>query len=296
MTAVAHERKHRITWRGAPGSPRWRFTGDPVGMLCLAIVLLILLAAICAPLLTGYAAQGLGDPNPIEKLQPPSTAHWLGTDHLGRDLWARILFGARTSLSIAATVVILSIVIGVPLGILAAYFGGWIDEGIMRVTDVFLAFPPLLLAILIAAAMGPGLLNCAVAIALSWWPWYARIARAQGLSLRHQPFVEAAQVIGVRDLAIMLRHILPGVLTPVLVQATLDFGSAILTESALAFLGLGAVPPTPDWGALVSSGRIYFPDRWWYVVFSGLAIFMTTLSFTLIGDSLRDAFDTKRRS
>jgi len=281
-------------WRGAPGSPRWRFTGDWLGMACLGLVAAVLCLAVFAPTFTTYALQGQGDPNMLDKLQPPSAMHWLGTDHLGRDLWARIIFGARTSLSVAAAVVALSILIGVPLGTIAAYFGGWVDEGIMRVTDVFLAFPSLLLAILVSAALGAGLFNCAVAIAFSWWPWYARIARAQALSIRQRPFVEAAQIIGVGDAMVMMRHIIPGVMAPVLVQATMDFGSAILTESGLAFLGLGAMPPTPDWGALVSTGRVYFPESWWYVVFPGTAIFVVTLAFNLIGDSLRDAFDDKR--
>ncbi|MFO1349515.1 MAG: ABC transporter permease [Gammaproteobacteria bacterium] len=265
----------------------------PLARLSLALIVLIVLAVIAAPLLTHHAAEGLGDPNPLAKLRPPGAEHLLGTDHLGRDLWARVLFGGRVSLSLALIVVIAAILIGVPLGAVAGYFGGWLDEFIMRVTDVFMAFPPLLLAIATAAALGSGYLNCALAITLSWWPWYTRLARAQALALRERPFVEAARAIGANDLAIIRRHLLPHMATPVLVQATLDFGSAILTVAALSFLGLGVLPPTPDWGQLVNTGRLYFPERWWYATFPGLAIFATTLAFNLFGDSLRQATDPK---
>jgi peptide/nickel transport system permease protein len=179
--------------------------------------------------------------------------------------------------------------VGGLVGTLAGYFGGWVDEIIMRLTDVFLAFPPLLLAIFIASALGASLTNAALAIAFTWWPWYTRIVRAQVVALRDRPFVEAARVMGVNDLVIIGRHILPNTLSPVIVQATLDLGSAILTGAALSFLGLGVQPPTADWGQMVSNGRLYFPERWWYVTFPGLAIFLSTLAFNLLGDSVQDA-------
>ena len=276
-----------------PGSAVWRLRRDWQAVISLALIVGLCFSTLFASFLTPYAAQGQGEPNPVEKLAPPSLAHPFGADHLGRDLLARVLYGGRVSLSIALIVVALVVLIGVSLGALAGYFGGWADEVIMRLTDVFLAFPPLLLAIAIAAALGPGLTNAAVAIALTWWPWYTRLVRAQALSLRQRPFVEAAQVMGVNNFVIILRHILPNTLSPVLVQATLDIGSAILTGAALSFLGLGVPPPTADWGQMVNAGRIYFPDRWWYVTFPGLAIFIATLAFNLLGDSLRDALDPR---
>ena len=260
---------------------------EPAGALSLATIVLIVLAAIFAPFLTDYVAEGQGAPNLAHKLQPPSDAHLLGTDHQGRDLWARILFGGRVSLSIALVVVGIAVGVGTPLGIVAGYYGGWVDEVVMRVTDVFLAFPPLLLAIFFGALLGPGFFNMVIAISLGWWPWYARIARGQVVSLKQRPFVEAARFMGVADVTVMHRHLFPFVMAPVSVQATLDVGLAIITASALSFLGLGMPPPTPDWGEMVNAGRVYFPDRWWYVVFPGLAIVAVALAFSVLGDSLR---------
>jgi peptide/nickel transport system permease protein len=190
-------------------------------------------------------------------------------------------------------VVALSAGIGTPLGALAGYVGGRTDELIMRVTDVFLAFPPLLLAIAVAAALGPSLPNAIVAIAVTWWPWYARIARGQASSLRRRHFVDAARAIGVKDRDIVRRHIVPNLLTPVVVQATLDVGSAILTGAALSFIGLGVQPPLTDWGLMVSEGRIYFMTRWWFALFPGLAIFVVVMAFNLLGDSVRDLVDPR---
>ena len=262
---------------------------DPIGFLGALVIGVLFGATLFAPWLTVYAAQGLGEPNTVDKFLAPSSDHWFGTDHLGRDLFARILYGGRVSLSIAILVVSLAIAIGAPLGAIAGYFGGWIDDVIMRITDVFLAFPPLLLAIFLSAVLGPGFVNMAIAIAISWWPWYARIARAEAASLRSRPYVEAAQLMGVSHLKIIRRHLMPSIVGPVAVQGTLDFGTAILTAASLSFLGLGVSPPTADWGQLVSNGRLYFPDRWWYVVFPGLAIFVAALAFNFLGDSLRDA-------
>ena len=280
----------------APGRPLWRFLRDPIGMISLAVILAAVVLVAFAPLFTSYVAQGLGEPDTAARLLPPSTAHIFGTDPLGRDIWARLLFGGRNSMSIALAVVAVAILIGAPLGILAGYSGGWVDEIVMRITDIFLAFPPLLLAVFLAALMGPGFWNMVLAITLGWWPWYTRIARAQVATLRSRPFVEAAQFMGVPDHVIMRRHLAPFVVGPVTIQGTLDYGSAILTASALSFLGLGLSPPAPDWGEMVNSGRSYFPDRWWCVVFPGMAIFVVALAFSLLGDSLRDAFDPRKRS
>ena len=275
--------------RFAPDSIPGRMRRDALAWVSGLIILLFVVSAVFAPLLTTRAAEGEGEPNPPEKLLAPSAEHPFGTDHLGRDLYARVLFGGRTALALGLLVVAVAVAVGVPLGAVAGYFGGWVDEIIMRLTDVFLAFPPLLLAIFIASALGASLTNAALAIAFTWWPWYTRIVRAQVVALRDRPFVEAARVMGVNDLVIIGRHILPNTLSPVIVQATLDLGSAILTGAALSFLGLGVQPPTADWGQIVSNGRLYFPDRWWYVTFPGLAIFLSTLAFNLLGDSVQDA-------
>ena len=295
MTTATLRQRWFGSWAG-PGSTAWYFRRDRVAVLSLIFLLLVLLGALFAPLLTPYPEQGRGDPNIAEKFQPPSMAHPLGTDALGRDMWARLLFGARTSLTVGLAVVALSALVGTLLGALAGYFGGWIDEVIMRITDIFLAFPPLLLAIVVATALGPSLRNMVLAIALSWWPWYTRIVRGQAVSLRERNFVEAARSMGVGDLTIIRRHILPNVLAPVGVQATLDLGAAILTAAGLSFLGLGTQPPTADWGVMVNEGRQYMlSGRWWIATFAGLAIFLTSMAFNLLGDGARDAADPRTR-
>ncbi|HVU11627.1 MAG TPA: nickel transporter permease [Phototrophicaceae bacterium] len=279
-----------------PGSTVWFFRRDKIAYVSLIFLLVLFALAILAPLLTPYANEGLGDPNIANKFIAPVLAHPFGTDSLGRDLLARVLFGARTSLSMGLLVVVSAVIIGTPLGALAGYYGGWVDEVIMRVTDIFLAFPPLLLAVAIAAALGPGYVNAVIAIAITWWPWYTRLVRAQAISLRERDFVEAARGIGVSNLTIIRRHILPNVLTPVLVQSTIDIGSAILTVAGLSFIGLGPQPPIPDWGVMVNEGRLYVQSgRWWLVTFPGLAIFFTALAFNLLGDGVRDAADPRTR-
>jgi peptide/nickel transport system permease protein len=271
----------------------WWARRDRVAGIALVVILLLVVAVLLAPLLSPYPAQGRGTPDITNKFLGPSWEHPFGTDNLGRDVLSRVLFGGRISLLMGIGVVILAAVIGVPLGALAGYVGGRLDELIMRITDVFLAFPPLLLAIAVAAALGASVTNAIVAIAVSWWPWYARIARGQAASLRHRNFVDAARAMGVPDRVIVRRHVMPHLLTPVLVQATLDVGSAILTGAALSFIGLGVQPPLTDWGLMVSNGRIYFMNQWWFALFPGLAIFVTVMGLNLLGDSVRDLIDPR---
>lgn len=268
----------------------------PRGGLALAVILAFAALALFAPLLAPWPAQGLGDPNVIDKLKPPSAAHWLGTDHLGRDMLSRVIYGTRVSMTSGILIVAFSLLIGLPVGVLAGYFGGWADEALMRTTDVFLAFPALLLAVLMAAALGPGLLNSIIAVSVTWWPWYARMARAEVLVLRGQPYVESARLMGVSHPRILLRHILPGAARPLLVQAALDVGPALLTAAALSFLGLGVLPPTADWGQMVDGGRKFFPDRWWVSAAPGLAIFVLALAFSVLGDALRDGTEGRRHA
>jgi peptide/nickel transport system permease protein len=271
------------------------FRRDPLAVVSLVVIILFILSAILAPVLAPYPKQGLGEPNLVEKFKPPSREHLLGTDYLGRDVLSRVLYGGRSSLSIGFLVVIVACAIGIPLGAVAGYYGGWVDDVLMRVTDIFLAFPSLLLAIAIAAALGASFTNAMIAIAITWWPWYTRLVRAQTLSLREEYFIEAARSIGISDLSIIGRHILPNVVTPVLVQATMDLGSAIIVGAAMSFIGMGVQPPTADWGKMISSGRIYFIERPWFAGAAGAAIFLVTLSFNLLGDAIRDVTDPRTR-
>jgi peptide/nickel transport system permease protein len=261
---------------------------DPLSIVALAVIVILILIAVFAPFIAPSGTDYI--------FLPPSLSHPFGTDGLGRDLFIRVLLGARISLMVGILVVALSLLIGCPLGVIAGYFKGTlIDEAIMRITDMFLALPPLLLAIAIATTLGYSLTNAMIAIAISWWPWYTRLMRAQAVSLRERPFVEAAKGLGVGEIKIVFRHILPNSLAPIIVQATMDIGSAILLTSGLSFLGLGAQPPTPEWGLMVNQGRSYLGSFWWYATFPGLAIFITVMAFNLLGDGLRKALDPRLR-
>ena len=255
------------------------------------IALLVVLVALAAPLLAPYPPDAI---HPETALQAPSLQHLFGTDQVGRDVFSRVLYGARVSPLVALLVLVFACAVGIPLGVLAGYFGGAGDEVIMRVTDIFLAFPSLLLALAFAAVLPPSLTSLTIAITITWWPWYARLVRGQAASVAGRPYVEACRALGIPSWRILLRHVLPNSVTPVIVQVSLDFGGVILTASALSFLGLGAQDPTPDWGLMVAEGENYFTTQWWLVTFPGLAILVTALAFTLLGDGLRDVLDPKR--
>jgi len=274
----------------------WRvFKRDYLSLVSFIVIVLIVLAVIFAPIVTPYPEQGEGLPNLESRLQAPSTEHPLGTDELGRDLFARILYGGRPSLTLGFLVVMIACAIGIPLGAIAGYFGGWIGQVIMRITDMFLSFPALLLAITISAALGPSFTNAMIAIALTWWPQYTRLVRAQTISVKELTFVEAAKATGVSDLSIILRHILPNVITVSIVQATMDMGSAVLMGSALSFIGLGIQPPKADWGNMLTSARIYFSNAPWFALYPGITLLLVALSFNLLGDGLRDIIDPQSR-
>lgn len=261
----------------------------------LIFILGLVVVAVIGPIVAPYPEDALGAVHPERAFRPPSFEYFFGTDEAGRDVFSRVLFGARISLWIGVLVIVLTLLIGVPLGVVAGYVGGMLDESVMRVIDMFLSFPPLLLALVISAVMGASLTNSMIAIAIAWWPWYTRLARGQVVSLRERPFIEAARATGVRSLKIMFRHILPNSLTPIIVQASLDFGSVILTAASLSFLGLGAQPPTPEWGLMLSIGRYYFLDHWHLATFPGMAIFVTVLAFNLMSDGLREALSPRLR-
>ena len=271
------------------------FLKNPLTVLGLMIAISLIFIAILAPQIAPYPDQGRGNSNVKGRLTPPGYEYFFGTDDLGRDIFSRVIFGARVSLKAAIIVILIVVIIGTPLGIIAGYFGGKIDEVIMRISDMVLAFPSLLLAIAIVAALGPSLMNAMIALSVPWWPWYTRLARGQTISLRERQFVEAAKAIGVSDFKIMIRHILPNCLTPIIVQATLDMGYIILSLAGLGFLGLGTQPPTADWGVMISNGRTFILDQWWYSTFPGLAIFITVLGFNLLGDGLAEVLNPKRR-
>jgi peptide/nickel transport system permease protein len=268
--------------------------GNPLLVAGAVLVLLIVAAAVLAPVLAPHPADAGSATHPLETLLPPSSEHWFGTDAVGRDLYTRVLYGARISLGIAAVVLLLAVLIGVPLGLAAGYFGGVVDQVLMRITDIFLAFPALLLSLALASVLSPSVRNATIAIALTWWPWYARLARGQAASVRGRPYVESAQALGLPSWRILLRHVLPNSVTPVIVQVSLDIGGVILTAAALSFLGLGAQDPTPEWGLMVSQGQAFFTTQWWLVTFPGLAILVTALSFNLLGDGLREVLDPRR--
>lgn len=267
---------------------------DPLALFSLVWIILLILMALAAPLISPYPDHGAGRTNVDDRLQAPSSQYILGTDKFGRDILSRIIFAAQPALVASIVVVSLATLIGATLGAIAGYFGGWVDELIMRLTDLFLAFPSLLLAMAMVALLGPSLLNAVIALVVSWWPWYTRLVRGVTLTLRNQYFVEAARSMAVPDFVIIYRHILPNSVTPILVQATIDIGTVILATTSLAFIGLGAQPPSADWGLMIEEGRQYLQTNWWYSTFPGLAIFLTVLSFNLLGDTLRDVFDPRQ--
>ena len=267
---------------------------DWLALFGLVIIGIVLAMAVFGPWLAPSPGDGAGVINVDERMLPPSAEYPFGTDWLGRDMLTRVILGARIAVQVSLVVVGLAILIGVPLGAVAGYYRGWLDGLIMRITDLFLAFPPLLLAMAIVAALGPGLQNATLALVISWWPWYARIARGLAVSLREWPFVDAARAMGIRESAIIFRHIVPNSVGPIVVQATIDIGTVILAAGGLAFIGLGARPPAPDWGLMVAEGRQYILEQWWLSTFPGLAIFFTVLAFNLVGDLLLRLLDPRQ--
>lgn len=275
------------TWRGLRLTLR-----HPLAAAGLVIILALLLLAVAAPWLTSWDPYR---PDLAQRLLPPSAAHWLGTDSMGRDAFARIVYGARITLGIVVLVSIIAGPIGLLVGITAGYAGGIIDGLLMRITDIFMAFPRLLLALAVAAALGPGLENAVIAIAITSWPPYARLARAETRSMRQTDFIAAVRLKGASTGRILLRHIAPLCSASLLIRLTFDMAGVILIAAGLGFLGLGAQPPAPEWGTMVAAGRDALTDQWWVATIPGAAIFIASLGFNLLGDGLRDALDQKLR-
>ena len=267
------------------------FKRKPLLIFPLIIVLGLIVLSLFGEQLAPYDPLAINIP---AKLHPPGPANLLGTDEMGRDLLSRIMVGTRYSTETVLVIMTSCLIIGILVGTVAGYFGGRIDEALMRITDIFLAFPPLILALAIVAALGPGLTNAMLAISFVWWPWYARMVRGQVLQIKEQQYVVAAKSIGARDTRVMFRHILPNCLMPIIVQASMDMGSALVTTAGLSFIGLGAQAPTPEWGALVGIGRRYLLSAWWLSTFPGLAIFFTILGLNLLSDALQDILWSRR--
>jgi peptide/nickel transport system permease protein len=276
------------------GAQNWhRFRRNPTALIGGAIVIIVLLAALFAPYLAPHPDHVGAMVNFRARHLPPSTQYWFGTDNVGRDIFSRVLFGYRISLLLPAVVLGIAIPIGATLGLLAGYFGGWVEIVIMRITDIALAIPPLVMALAVTAVLTPNLTHAMLAIASLWWTWHTRLIFSITRTLRQQEFIEAAQTLGASHFHILFRELLPNCASAILVKTSLDFGFVILVGAALSYLGLGVQPPTPDLGTMVAGGADFLPDRWWESLLPGAAILFVALGFNLLGDGLRDLFDVE---
>ncbi len=266
--------------------------GNRLNLVGLSLVVTFFVLSLIGETIAPHDPYGKGDIINA-KLVGPSREHLLGTDELGRDVFSRILAGTRVSLQVAAVVLSISVVVGVLVGAVAGYFGGIVDEVLMRLTDMFLAFPALVLAIAISASLGPSLRTTMIALSTVFWPWYARLVRGQVLSIRERDYVDAARSIGLRSGRILSKHVLPNAMSVVIIQITLDVGYAILITSSLSFIGLGAQPPSAEWGLMLSNARNYFREAWWYITFTGIALTLTVFAFNILGDGVQDALDPR---
>ena len=272
-----------VAWR--------RFTANRLAVVGLLIILGLVFLAAFAPLLAPHSPY-VGD-LANARLLTPGPGHWLGTDDQGRDILSRLIYGSRLTLQVVLLVAIIAAPLGLLVGTVAGYAGGWVDAVLMRITDIFLAFPKLVLALAFVAALGPGIGNAIIAIAITSWPPYARIARAETLTVRNSDYILAVQLMGASPWRIVLRHIMPLCISSLIVRVTLDMAGIILTAAGLGFLGLGAQPPLPEWGAMIASGRRFILDQWWVAAMPGFAILVVSLGFNLLGDGLRDALDPR---
>jgi peptide/nickel transport system permease protein len=264
---------------------------NPLAVIGAIIIFVLIAAAIFAPWVAPYSpiGQNLG-----QRLLPPSGEHWMGTDELGRDIYSRVIYGAQITLTIVLLVAVIAAPLGLLIGAVSGYFGGWVDRVLMGVTDIFLSMPKLILALAFVAALGPGINNAIIAIAITTWPSYARIARAETLTFRNAEFIAAVQLQGASPLRIIVRHILPLCTSSMIIRVTLDMAGIILTAAGLGFIGLGAQPPLPEWGAMISRGRSFILDQWWVATMPGFAIIIVSLGFCFLGDGLRDVLDPKQ--
>ncbi|WP_064712517.1 ABC transporter permease [Rhizobium bangladeshense] len=273
-----------VTWR--------QFTANRLAVVGLLIIIALLLVAAFADLLATHNPV-VGDLRNARLLPPGTSGYLLGTDDQGRDIYSRLIYGSRLTLFVVVLVAIISAPIGLIVGTVSGYAGGWVDATLMRITDIFLAFPKLVLALAFVAALGPGIQNAVIAIAVTSWPPYARIARAETLTVRRSDYISAVKLMGASPFRIIVRHVMPLCISSLIVRVTLDMAGIILTAAGLGFLGLGAQPPLPEWGAMIASGRRFILDQWWVAAMPGIAILIVSLGFNLLGDGLRDALDPK---
>jgi peptide/nickel transport system permease protein len=291
LAETPRESARSLAWRRG-----WfRFRQSGLSMLGAALVALVLVVAVAGPWLAPFPEHVAGGVNTGARFQPPSAAHPFGTNELGQDVLSLVLAGTQVSVLAGLGVVLLGTLAGTLVGAVAGFAGGWTDEILMRLADLKLTVPGLILAMAVAAALGPGIVNMVIAISLSWWPGYARLVRGEVMAKKEEVFVTAARAIGASPARILFRHVLPNIVSPVIVKMSLDMGFAILTVASLGFIGIGVRPPTPEWGTLLSVSRAYMPDFWWTAVFPGAAMFVAIFGFNLLGDGLRDVLDPRAR-
>ena len=267
---------------------------DRVALLGFVLILLLVLAAVLAPVLATHPGDVL-DLHPEDRLLGPSGTHFLGTDRMGSDIYSRLLFGARITILIAVIAVGASLIIGVPIGLIAGYYHTWFSDLLMRISDIFLAVPQVVLAIAIAQTLGPSLPNVILALSVTYWPWFTRLVYAETRSLQNEIFIESSIALGASPWRVILFHVLPSVSSPIIVRTSIGMGFTILTAATLGFLGLGPPPPTPEWGRMISESREFLPQAWWYAAAPGMAIFVVVMGFNLLGDGLRDILDPRIR-
>lgn len=271
-----------------------RLARDRSALLGLILIAALVAGALLAPVLATHP-EDVYELHPAERLQAPGRAHWLGTDRMGSDVYSRLLFGARITILIGVIAVGASLAVGVPVGLIAGHYHNAASDLLMRVSDIFLAVPQVVLAIAIAQTLGPSLPNVILALSATYWPWFARVVYAETRSLQKEVFVESTSALGASPWRLVALHVLPNVLSPIIVRASIGMGFTILTAAALGFLGLGPPPPTPEWGRTIAESREFLPDAWWYAAAPGLAIFLTVMGFNLLGDGLRDVLDPRLR-
>jgi len=282
----------------APLSNAWfvltRLARDRSALLGLVLIVALVVSAVFAPYLATHP-EDVFELHPAERLRPPDGEHWLGTDRMGSDVYSRLLFGARITILIGVIAVGAALLVGVPVGLVAGYYHTWVSDLLMRVSDVFLAVPQVVLAIAIAQTLGPSLPNVILALSATYWPWFARVVYAETRVLQKEVFVESTTALGASPFRLVVLHVLPNIASPIIVRASIGMGFTILTAAALGFLGLGPPPPTPEWGRTIAESREFLPDAWWYAAAPGLAIFLTVMGFNLLGDGLRDVLDPRLR-
>jgi peptide/nickel transport system permease protein len=271
-----------------------KFLRDRAAVIGGTIILLLVVAAVFAPVLSPFPAD-VYEFHTANRLRAPDATHWFGTDRMGSDLFSRVMYGARITITIAVIAIGVTVIVGVPIGLVAGYFGGWWSDGLMRISDIFLAVPQVVLAIAIAQTLGPSIENVILALSATYWPFWARLVYAETRSLKNEIFIESAIALGASPWRVMLLHVLPNISSSIIVRTSIGMGGTILTAAALGFLGLGAPPPAPEWGRMIAESREFLPEAWWYATAPGLAIFLVVMGFNLLGDGLRDILDPRIR-